>query len=493
MRENEFERKMQEQMEELHLRPSTSVWLKVEQQLQQKKKRRVIFFFFLFAGLILVGYSGYIFLQPAKSALTRQEDKNVPVNSAAINKNEKNDQSTSTIQKNDITKQPFNEPASPVEETVKPFAEPGRSNTNINSSISSVMIVNNTAGASTQNKKSRYSQADDVTYSYTKPGTANKRKNESNAVPSTTTGNGQQPVPVEENKEVIALETSVTPVSGNNIAAKQDSGVIHKDSTDSNIPVAAIAKNKKKRSGIKWGYEISGGKNFSVDHVFSVLKARQTQQDALANVSPSNGVGNGQSGYQPMRPPSAIKASAAFKVGIIMQWQLNKRSNVSTGIRYSYLSEQIKIGGYNDTLVLSNSYQYNAVQNGIYRSVPDKKYNNTYHFIELPILYQVQLNKNEKTAILWNSGISLNYLVGTKALVYDTVASGIYYKNKEAFHRLNFNLRTGFDLRFGASNKMQWSVGPELSISTTSLLKQDAIIKKRYLLYTGLTARFILP
>ena len=62
MRENEFERKVHEQLEELRIRPSDETWERVQKELREKKKRRVAVLFFLMAGLLLLGYSGYTFL-----------------------------------------------------------------------------------------------------------------------------------------------------------------------------------------------------------------------------------------------------------------------------------------------------------------------------------------------------------------------------------------------------------------------------------------------
>ncbi|HRO70598.1 MAG TPA: hypothetical protein PK951_09465, partial [Chitinophagaceae bacterium] len=63
MQENEFEKKVQQRMEEFRLRPSEVVWGAVAHSLEKKRRRRiVVFFVFLLAGLGLAGFSGYYFL-----------------------------------------------------------------------------------------------------------------------------------------------------------------------------------------------------------------------------------------------------------------------------------------------------------------------------------------------------------------------------------------------------------------------------------------------
>ncbi len=63
MRENEFEKNVQHKMDELKLRPSDDVWLRVEQELKKKKRRRGIFFLSLLAALVYLAGWGILYLQ----------------------------------------------------------------------------------------------------------------------------------------------------------------------------------------------------------------------------------------------------------------------------------------------------------------------------------------------------------------------------------------------------------------------------------------------
>ena len=72
MRENEFEKRVQQQMEEFKLRPSDAVWEKVEEELRKKEKRRVVFFIFLLVGLSLLGYTGYFISNQSTQNIAEQ-------------------------------------------------------------------------------------------------------------------------------------------------------------------------------------------------------------------------------------------------------------------------------------------------------------------------------------------------------------------------------------------------------------------------------------
>src|SRR5262245_55251674 len=56
MPENEFEKKISSEMQQLKLRPSENVWLRVEERIRKKKDRRIFIMIFLLAGLALLGY-----------------------------------------------------------------------------------------------------------------------------------------------------------------------------------------------------------------------------------------------------------------------------------------------------------------------------------------------------------------------------------------------------------------------------------------------------
>src|SRR5688572_24768618 len=80
MQENEFEKRLQEEMGEFRLRPSDDVWSKIDVQLRKKKRRRVVFFIFLLAGLSLLS-TGYFLFTSDEQTLTEKDvattDKNI--------------------------------------------------------------------------------------------------------------------------------------------------------------------------------------------------------------------------------------------------------------------------------------------------------------------------------------------------------------------------------------------------------------------------------
>ena len=101
MRENEFEKRVQQQMEEFKLRPSDAVWEKVEEELRKKKKRRVVFFIFLLAGFSLLGYTGYfVFNNYSKQTIADQTFTQQTNNDSAEKNNVTDSPATSSTTSN---------------------------------------------------------------------------------------------------------------------------------------------------------------------------------------------------------------------------------------------------------------------------------------------------------------------------------------------------------------------------------------------------------
>jgi hypothetical protein len=490
MRENEFERKVQEQFDELHMRPSASVWSQVEKELQKKKRRRVVFYLSMLAGIGLLGYFSSTFLSNSISgeSITGRQQSTSPVTDQ---KAEGNKSGTTTIN----------------------TVAPGQSLVTTERPNSSLVDQQSTQPQETLPGKVIYNQ---------KPagvGTKGQLVIIQKAPPV------KKAIPVEEKKITIIKDQDIPVIPGNetdqsiatktqdekataitaaDTVKKMDSAIAKTEVPEKEEPAIATSKKEPGKSRkVKWGFDLSAGVNFSRDKFLSLPSGNlayadfNQSVDYSLNSAPVSGVGSNPFASPPVRPPSPVEAGIGFKAGLVAEVKLTEKSSLLTGVRYTYLSETIRVGSYTDTVIASSYSQTNNVPevravNGYYGPQTQMRRNN-YHFIELPLSYQVQLNKGKKMQVLWNGGVSAGYLLATNAVVYDTAARGIYYKDKKAFNKLHLNVISGLSFRFGDKNKLQWSVGPEFSMDMTRLLKYDVILKKRYLLYGGLTARFILP
>ena len=517
MQENNFEKHVQQQMEELRLRPSEAVWEKVEEEIRKKKKRRVGFFIFLLAGLSLLGYSGYFLFNKSKTNLVEQNATQTVNKKESINNNQPGPATENVNGKNENSKkqEPGNESQLSLKEEKNIVIEE-----KVNSIETNDIAVNEKEATvkeenivlkdpvkrtvkPTVNKK----LSDKTRNRYTaitnkKPGQSTKKsysqKKKDSGIPVISKADDvSSPAIAEkdlpENKDFAVQDKNLQnkDVQGKDIQAKKDSIAEEEITVNKEVP-AATAK-KKQVPKINWGIELSYGVSANRENAFSFFDG-QKMAEVLYSPPQANA---GSPGSSPLvssnmfYSPSSIKSGAAFRAGLVAEMKISRKSSFSSGLRYAYFSNSIKVGSYKDTAIsFTNSFSQDVNARGpIYGGVQQKEYTNRFHFIQLPLQYQWQLNKGIKMPILWNVGATAGYLVSTNGLVYDTAASGIYYHDKKAFNKFNWSLNTGFSFRFGNKNKLQWSLGPELSLGMNKLTKSDT--KKQYLLYGGLTGRII--
>jgi hypothetical protein len=102
MPENEFEKKVSSEMQDLRFKPSDNVWLRVEERIKKKKKRRVFVIIFFLAGFALLGYwqrSNLLGEQKSDIAKTVQKD------SSGEKQKEEDSESTKEINNSSAIKQ----------------------------------------------------------------------------------------------------------------------------------------------------------------------------------------------------------------------------------------------------------------------------------------------------------------------------------------------------------------------------------------------------
>ncbi len=503
MQENEFEKRVQQQMEEFRLRPSDAVWEKVEEELRKKKKRRVVFFIFLLAGLSLLGYTGYFLVNQSKQNIADQTFTQQPNNDSAEKNNAVSSPATGSTTSNEngsIIQEPL---------TIKP-------NPTENAPAPEELKSNHTRVAKGETRVNDQPAADKTVRDAVikkSNAVAEKTANQKNARDNKPTRSTRQPDEMVANNETTVIKGDVTV---NDEKKKTEETAIAQTDPANNIPIikdqlttdslrkdSALAKvdekvtkqetatvKTKMSSKLRWGFDLAVGFSGMRDNAFLFSNGQKSMMDRVYN-SPGNSSSGGF--YTPPVSPSSTKAGPAFKLGIVAQKEITKRSSVSAGLQYAYLNTRMKIGSYwNTSVVVSNAVSQSLRLDAVYRAAPQKNYTNHYHFIQLPIQYHLQLNKGKKLPLLWNVGASLGYLVNTNALVYDTTAGGIYYRDKDIFNKWQENLNTGFSFLFGKSQKLQWSVGPEISLGMNKLVK-DTYSQKQYLLYGGLSGRVIFP
>jgi hypothetical protein len=488
MPENEFEKKVSSEMQDLRFKPSENVWLRVEERIKKKKKRRIFVIIFLLAGLSLLGYwqRNNLFGESENDiAKTVQKDSSVEKQKDENSRSAEDTNNNTTVKQNTETtkeKETQNTTGNTVNDKLKDDKsfddkkDIAVSKNEINKPQKSKDETDKKPG-SVKNKKDKKPEASIAIASAN-----SKRKNQ--VVDDNSKDLKTSPETKAKPDEVNLAE--IKPVENKNDSAKagideQEKNVTTKTDTllkadQSKAPSTQILKKDSSAKKWKWGFHITPGISSLSDHGLSF------PQNSADRSYYTNSVSSGSGVPQARQKRSDVKPGFAFQAGAFVQRQLSSRTSLSLGLQYGYYSNVLRIGNRRDSLLsvldFSGGQIYNAGGDTI-------KYTNQYHFIELPLSFQWQLNKNKTKPFIWSTGFTIGQLIASNAIMYDTAFNGIYYQNKKRLNKTQFSLSTGFSWTIANNKKVQWSLGPVANIHLNKLV-DNPFDNKGYLFFVGL-------
>lgn len=471
MSDHNFEKQVQQKLDELKIPPADSVWSAVEAQIRKgRRRRRGVIFFLLF--LLLTGAVSYFILENTLSSTNNSVAKPSSTESNPVYNNSTFENSK-TVQ--DITKQNQQQAVSSKKTTGTKNKKISVENRIQQQTFADRMVGDHNPSEIKQNKPFDQKQQGEAIGS------------EDNQI--------EPAADSQANKIAVELVDSMLTGSPNNNNLKQEEPA-DTSLSDKLVKEKKPAEKKLKPSNWKWGVNASAGISNLVDGSFfnSVLGGEKA---LVADVSGSNFNSASGTGGPPVtvHRPSAIEKGFSFSTGAFIQKNLTKRFSVSTGIRYSYYSTHIRIGNQVDSgtgLQVQNAFGPLTV-NQYYRSasVPaPHKYTNRFHFIELPVSFHARLNKSNRLPLFWSAGLSLSYLVSTNALHFDG-RTGVYYKDNGLFNKLQANVSAGFSVSLWNASRVPVQIGPQLQYGFSNLMKREVSASK-HLFYFGLNTKFFL-
>jgi hypothetical protein len=496
MQQSDFEKQVQQKMEELKLSPADAVWEKVAAGLPaEKKPRRWVFFMLLVAGLL----GGAVLLWDKFGG----EDKQVVTNDTAVKEN---------ILQNNIVEDSKKEKPLTAEIITAQNNNNGIKIKSGNSSSDkttvvvevknkpkSGVLVNNTlainsiiANVKTVNIKAALKVK-------TKVPVAVEDEQELIVVPKEKdliTENAKTvvkvgaPVAVEDEQELIVVpkekglitENAKTVVKvGAPVAVNDDviewakktatdlssisnnDAVVSKDTTIATV--AGINQKKKNSLKFKYGVRVAAGSG--------ALKKGLLTSTALFSADArlfNNSAGVPPSIAQAISKPNNPATGIVFNIGFYAQKNINARWKFSTGLNYAYQSNIIKVGKRVDTAA---TFRFDVSKSlsadNYYKIGDDIKYRNKFHLIEVPLLFQWKLSK--KSPVYFEGGPTVGYLISSNALVYNS-NSGAYFTDAAVFNKLLLSFTAGAGINLAQNKKLPFSIGYQFGYSTSSATKK---------------------
>ena len=517
MQNNEFEKQVQQKMDELKLIPSTEVWDNVEASLPKERKHRWVIFFLLFAA---TSTATLLWLNndnpPVKNTSQLPLQKN---NIAAI---EQKSNDNAQPQLNETKANPSlqtTEPAyntgipAPVDNTAKAINEPAVTKTTNNEITGNKKESNKTSAVKTTPEiplAANTNNRSTITKTNGDEITNNKNENNKTTTVKTTTAvpvavnasneknyrekylsqpsvlasvakmkittlspgtyEEEKGKPVEENgineknKTGIPIIAAATTTKLSNTPEEKDAkktALTIKDKSDSSKNIAAAEKqNKKKKQAWQYSIQLGVGLPYTKNGINStVFTANATSSFAAAPVS---------NVYHQPATPSPGKV---FQAGITVEKNITGRLDIKTGLSYTYLSNHIKIGNKVDSLSGNGISTYNNDNNiSPGNNGPINSYNNYFRFIQLPLSLQYAVVKKDQFSLFLEGGASLDYMVNSNALLFDG-ATNTYSTGKRIFNRMVYTGIAGIGAKMAQQAKIPVTVGYQFSYGLKPFFK----------------------
>jgi len=504
MQENNFEKQVQQKMDELSMSPSTEVWQKLSVSIAKDKKDRRFFAIIILLFLLFSTTLYFIFNNPSNSeaqnaSLKENISGKTKSSSNPAIKNKANEIVDDTINTENSAK---NLSAIEAQHQSVPVTQSEKADVATNSivaeNVSSFSTGNNqsdetnikTAAADkVENAVYKTKQRVVVTVSENTPGDLvdeNFGTIDSGKLNETAYRNAKKVA-----DPLIDFATNYLP---HDIAGMVTT-ISMQQLSDSFVQLVTTAN--KKELVIKEKIALIKGKGWKLGLNFS-FGASTTQAGLLGIIGPGSGDGSKAlrdqlqnstgGGVTPGSPvvyyPSRVKTGAGILVGAFVQKSISTRSAIALGLNFKMLTSSMQTGARVDSAGFYTGNNF-ASANFYYRNGSQQNFNNHFYFIELPVSIKLQLNKQKKVPVYLNTGINLARLINSNALQFD-VTSGTYYRDNALLNKTQLNVALGVLFSLNAKSKNPLLIGPDMQYSF-SKMANAGLYKSRHYSFIGLT------
>ena len=490
--QNEFEKQVQQKMEELDLVPSAPVWQKIEAQIRQKKDRRRLILWIPMLLILLLGGTWWL-------SQTNENSKAVSHTNTSLESIDKNEQPNtsepgSDHQNSPKIDQPSKEDNSIQGQSATVVISQDENTKETSTAISNSKINNNiqekngeTEKAIVKNRGAKgntspglksmdvklnaplpvVKDAQPMAKNKTPEGVRQKTldapvENKQTNLPSLETTASEK---TEKEKNMGNLKTvdSVLSRPGSAIPEdKKDQALPKAQDKSAKVdtlvaipePLAATPKRKKGRSGWKFGLTAGTGISGLSDGL--QFFDGQKSLDAGTVSSPI-----ASTGYIFYFEPAPEKNGNSFSAGLTAKKYLGNKFALTTGLQYDYYSTVVEVGRKYDSATGNRQYT-----NQYFNQVTMfQNYRNSFHYLSVPASLEWKVLK--KVPVYLHGGINLSYLLATNALKYDYLTM-LYKSNKDRYNSLQVFSTFGLDYAL-LDKKHTLLVGPQLQYGLSRL------------------------
>ncbi|MGV3768033.1 MAG: hypothetical protein ACO1NW_18020 [Chitinophagaceae bacterium] len=506
MQENEFEKQVRHQLEQLQFKPSDEVWLKVEQEIRSRKRRRIMFWIPAAAAMLALSFGAWWFIgkengagQQASIAETRGEQRIQPKTGAekgdAVKVTDEasaatNDMAVVPEEKNATTSAGVSAEEKGTSGKTDVLPSAGKKKQRL-------YPENSTGNALAARKKDAEKKASSI-----KELLDNKMLNSAivhNRPADGNFGKQVQGISGALGTEIASLQHSKINADELIVTRKIVSAPLISDKENTQKDLTTMLQGKLVSFSTpysrqtKWTYGItaSGGASWPVYNGAAAEKISVADNTFAGSiglapimrptlVAPMAPVG--------VRPAAEPGAAFSFTAGIYGGREWKGKFGVKAGAQYTQLNTEYKVGDYVSYAGQVNLAGVNAPLRSYYQNGTAYNYTSNYHFLELPVEGAYTLNSRSRMPVSVTAGGTVSYLMKTDGLHYDKI-NGIYYEDINLYNRTQVSLQTGVSVKLLQSGKQSLSAGPVFRYSLTPNRDKE-MFQQEHLTYLGLRVAF---
>ena len=497
MQQNNFEKQVQQKMEELTVKPSEDVWHKLAGAIGKRNKdRRVIGYIVL--ALLLVGSAVYILsdraVKPQSNKLSAPHLPTVE----DITRHTAEDRAVKQIAGDTSTDVAYANPDA-GKTTGTPASQPGKRAVGHEGSVV-LNIINHIASIGDSSKVGNLdSEQNNVFSKQKKISYKIKPKQTTQVTKAYAEEVNEQDITVMENvkpldkitapfNEKLATIVPLPKDTGTN-KIETKTALISKEKpvadSEKNVVQNKVAVSKTKR---KWqmGINFSAGVATTQNSFLASIGLGSGSNNKSAADALQNSTGSTPPVTAVRYSPSSIKMGAGLALGVYFSKKISPKISLLIGLNYKNYSSAMVVGSRVDSAI-NNAVSNFSNTNFYYRTGNKTKYKNQFYFIEVPVTVQLKLSKPNKLPIYLNAGVAVARLIASSALQFDTL-SGAYFSNNSLFNKTQFNISAGVLCSFFWHRKNPLLIGPDVNFSLTNMAR-TGLYKKRHYSYFGLVIK----
>jgi hypothetical protein len=454
MQKNEFEKQVQQKMEEFKLQPSNSVWSNIEAHISKKKRPKLVWLFIPIT-ITLLGI-GLWLINSKNTSTTQQKNE--------LSKNATNE----SLDKQSVNDSTENNPAA-----VKTGGLKSRKKLNVTQIDEGTLV--SLSEAKGENKVASEKHDENVNNQLL------QKKTEDQIAPEREITLSAEP---KENTDLISTHEQSSGSESKISSGENDVSMgvknISSDSstqakrepsiTENKVDEKVSVVNNKKKNAWRWGLNFSLGALGVPNKFLGSLDKSFAVEDALYANTP----GGSTNSSAPLFP-SKIESSGAFAVGVLLEKNISKNKIIALGLNYKRFSTTNKVG-------TRDSVQQYRLSN------PVNSYHNYYHFLELPVSLKIQLT-SKKIPLSWDAGLSLSQLIASNALQFSS-GYARYTHDNSLFNKSQVGFNTGLSASLFQGKVSSFLIGPQIYYGLTKIA-QEGLYKNQHFTFIGLKSQLL--